>query len=122
MKLKSVSIVGGGAWGTALAQTLALGGQHVTLWAREPEVVDDIASRRVNRAFLPGVSLDEKITATAGLTDVAAADAVLIVAPAQHVRTITSALARNLRPETPVVMCAKTKSIGISRAVTYNDR
>ena len=107
MKLKSVSIVGGGAWGTALAQTLALGGQHVTLWAREPEVVDDIASRRVNRAFLPGVSLDEKITATAGLTDVAAADAVLIVAPAQHVRTITSALARNLRPETPVVMCAK---------------
>ena len=107
MKLKSVSIVGGGAWGTALAQTLALGGQHVTLWAREPEVVDDIANRRVNRAFLPGVSLDEKITATASLSEVAAADAVLIVAPAQHVRTITSALARNLRPEAPVVMCAK---------------
>lgn len=107
MKLKSVSIVGGGAWGTALAQTLALGGQHVTLWAREPEVVDDIGSRRVNRAFLPGVSLDEKITATASLSEVAAADAVLIVAPAQHVRTIASALARNLRPETPVVMCAK---------------
>ena len=107
MKLKSVSIVGGGAWGTALAQTLALGGQHVTLWAREAEVVEDIASRRVNRAFLPGVSLDEKITATASLTDVAAADAVLIVAPAQHVRAITSVLARNLRPETPVVMCAK---------------
>lgn len=107
MKLKSVSIVGGGAWGTALAQTLALGGQHVTLWAREPEVVDDIGSRRVNRAFLPGVSLDEKITATASLSEVAAADAVLIVAPAQHVRTITSALARNLRPEAPVVMCAK---------------
>ena len=107
MKLASVSIIGGGAWGTALAQTLALGGQRVTLWAREPEVVADIATRRVNRAFLPGVELDHNITATGDLADATACDAILIVAPAQHVRSTTAAMARTLRPDTPVVMCAK---------------
>jgi glycerol-3-phosphate dehydrogenase (NAD(P)+) len=107
LKLASVSIVGGGAWGTALAQTLALGGQKVTLWAREHDVVEDIAERRVNRAFLPGVELDSSITATASLTSATAADAVLIVSPAQHVRAIATDMARALRPDTPVVMCAK---------------
>lgn len=107
MKLSSVSIIGGGAWGTALAQTLALGGQRVTLWAREPEVVDDIATRRVNRAFLPGVELSDNITATGALSDATACDAILIVAPAQHVRSTTLAMARTLRAGTPVVMCSK---------------
>ena len=107
MKLASVSIIGGGAWGTALAQTLALGGQRVTLWARESEVVEDIATRRVNRAFLPGVELDRNIAATGNLADATACDAILIVAPAQHVRSTTAAMARTLRPDTPVVMCSK---------------
>ena len=107
MKLTSVCVIGGGAWGTALAQTLALGGQNVTLWAREPDVVDDIRTRRVNRSFLPGISLDSHITATTSLGDAATSDAVLIVAPAQHVRPTSEALAKHLRPETPVVMCAK---------------
>jgi glycerol-3-phosphate dehydrogenase (NAD(P)+) len=107
VKLTSVCVVGGGAWGTALAQTLALGGQNVTLWAREAEVVDDIQTRRVNRAFLPGISLDHRITATAVLSDAAASDAILIVVPAQHVRATVQSVARSLKPETPLVMCAK---------------
>jgi glycerol-3-phosphate dehydrogenase (NAD(P)+) len=107
VKLNSVSVIGGGAWGTALAQTLALGGQKVTLWAREPEVVDDIATRRVNRTFLPGIALDDNVTATAKLADAAACDAILMVAPAQHVRATAQALARDLRTGTPLVMCSK---------------
>lgn len=107
MKLATVSIIGGGAWGTALAQTLALGGQRVTLWAREADVVADVATRRVNRAFLPGVELDPNITATGRLTEATACNAVLMVAPAQHVRATAMEMARTLRPETPVVMCSK---------------
>jgi glycerol-3-phosphate dehydrogenase (NAD(P)+) len=107
VKLNSVSVIGGGAWGTALAQALAFGGQHVTLWAREPDVVEDINTRRVNRAFLPGVDLDAKITATGHLADIARADAILTVAPAQFVRAAALALARDLRAGTPLVMCAK---------------
>lgn len=107
MKLNSVSVIGGGAWGTALAQALAVGGQNVTLWAREADVVEDIATRRVNRAFLPGVALDEKIRATNKLSEAAKADAILTVSPAQFVRATVQALARDLTPGTPLVMCAK---------------
>ncbi|HML30065.1 MAG TPA: 2-dehydropantoate 2-reductase N-terminal domain-containing protein, partial [Hyphomicrobium sp.] len=42
LQIRSISVVGGGAWGTALAQTLSHGGTPVTLWAREQDVVDDI--------------------------------------------------------------------------------
>ena len=107
MKVASVGVVGGGAWGTALAQTLTLGGKAVTLWAREPEVVDDIATRRVNRTFLPGVPLDPAIRATGDLGQIASSDVVLLVAPAQHMRHIAAEIGRRLPPDTPVVMCAK---------------
>ncbi|HEX5666610.1 MAG TPA: 2-dehydropantoate 2-reductase N-terminal domain-containing protein, partial [Hyphomicrobium sp.] len=49
MAIESIGVIGGGAWGTALAQTLRLAGRRVTLWAREAETVDDINARHVNR-------------------------------------------------------------------------
>lgn len=107
MKLNSVSVIGGGAWGTALAQALARGGQRVTLWAREPDVVDDINTRRVNRAFLPGVELDLNITASCNLSDAAKADAILAVSPAQFVRITAQSMDGLLKPGTPFVMCSK---------------
>ena len=107
MHIRSVSIVGGGAWGTALAQTLAHGGIRVALWAREPEVVDDINVRHVNRTFLPGVSLAPSIRATADLSAVATSDAILAVVPAQHLRGVVGKLAKQLPPDTPVILCAK---------------
>ncbi len=107
MQIKAVSVIGGGAWGTALAQTLAHGGTQVTLWAREPEIVDDINARNVNRVFLPGVSLDPSIRATGDLASAAAADVLLAVVPAQHMRGVMSKLARHLVPEVPVVVCSK---------------
>jgi glycerol-3-phosphate dehydrogenase (NAD(P)+) len=107
VKLATVSVIGGGAWGTALAQTLALGGQKVTLWAREADVVEDIKTRGVNRTFLPGVSLEPNIFATGDLAAATECDAILMVAPAQHVRSTAAAMARGLKPQTPVVMCSK---------------
>lgn len=107
LQINSVSIVGGGAWGTALAQTLAHGSIKVTLWAREPEVVDDINERHVNRTFLPGVSLNPAIRATADLSTVAGADAILAVVPAQHLRSVVGKLAKQLAQNTPVIICAK---------------
>ena len=107
MKLDSVGVIGGGAWGTALAQTLRLAGRDVVLWAREAETVDDINQRHVNRTFLPGVPLDPALRATGDLAETAACDAVLMVAPAQHVRAIASAMATRMRPGQPLVLCAK---------------
>jgi glycerol-3-phosphate dehydrogenase (NAD(P)+) len=107
LQLRSISIIGGGAWGTALAQTLSYNDANVTLWAREPEIVEDINDRHVNRVFLPGVDLNASIRATGDLAKVAAADAILAVAPAQHLRAVLSDLARHLPNGVPIVICSK---------------
>jgi glycerol-3-phosphate dehydrogenase (NAD(P)+) len=103
----SVGIIGGGAWGTALAQTTRLAGREVLLWALEAEVVAEINARHANTPFLPGVPLDPGLRATGTLADIARCEVVLMVAPAQHVRTIAGQLAPHLPPGKPVVMCAK---------------
>ncbi len=107
MTLDSFGVIGGGAWGTALAQTLRLAGRDVVLWAREAETVDDINARHVNRTFLPGIDLDPALKATTRLADVARCDAVLMVAPAQHVRGVAGELAVHMRGDQPLVLCAK---------------
>lgn len=112
MKIDSVGVVGGGAWGTALAQTLRLAGRDVILWARESETVDDINQRHVNRTFLPGIDLDSGLRATSSLRDLADRDAILMVAPAQHVRSVCGELRPHLSAGKLVVMCAK----GIEKA------
>jgi glycerol-3-phosphate dehydrogenase (NAD(P)+) len=107
MSMDRIGVIGGGAWGTALAQTLALAGRDVVLWAREPETVSDINTRHVNRAFLPGVALDRRVSATAKIEDCAASDAILLVCPAQHARALTRELAPGVRPGQPLIVCAK---------------
>ncbi len=107
MKIDSVGIVGGGAWGTALAQSLCRAGRQVLLWAREAEVVDSINARHANDAFLPGVTLDTGVRATVTLAAVAACDAVLMVAPAQYVRSLAQDLKTHMRPGQPMVLCSK---------------
>jgi glycerol-3-phosphate dehydrogenase (NAD(P)+) len=104
---KSIGVVGGGAWGTALAQTLRRAGRATLLWAREPEVVNEINASHANTPFLPGAALDPALHATANLADLAAMEAVLLVAPAQHMRATCRELGRHLAPGTPVVICAK---------------
>lgn len=99
-----LGIVGGGAWGTALAQVLASGDGGVRLWAREPEVVESINRDHENRLFLQGVGLDPAIVATGELDDLADCDAFLIVTPAQHLRSVVAAVPAAGKP---LVLCAK---------------
>jgi glycerol-3-phosphate dehydrogenase (NAD(P)+) len=98
-----VGVIGGGAWGTALAQVAAQGGETL-LWAREPEVVEAVNGRHENPLFLPGIALDPAIRATGSLDDLTACDALLVVTPAQHMRATLAAMPR-LR--IPLVLCAK---------------
>jgi glycerol-3-phosphate dehydrogenase (NAD(P)+) len=99
-----IGVIGGGAWGTALAQVAAQGDRPVTLWAREPEVVAAINDGQENPLFLPGVILSPAIRATAALGDLASCDALLVVAPAQHVRGVLGELGVGT---TPLILCAK---------------
>jgi glycerol-3-phosphate dehydrogenase (NAD(P)+) len=99
-----LGIIGGGAWGTALAQVAAAGGEEVMLWAREPEVVEAINASHENSLFLKGVRLHEAVRATAALSDLDGCEALLIVSPAQHLRNILQGLAPH---GVPLVLCAK---------------
>jgi glycerol-3-phosphate dehydrogenase (NAD(P)+) len=110
-----IAVIGAGAWGTALAVAAARAGRRVTLWAREAEVAGAITRRHENPMFLPGVSLASGITATNDLAIAAAADALLLVVPAQHVRGTISSLQSHLRGDVPVAICAKGIERGTGR-------
>jgi glycerol-3-phosphate dehydrogenase (NAD(P)+) len=97
-------VIGAGAWGTALASTLA-GNGPVTLWAREADVVAAINTSRENPVFLPGIPLPAGITATTNLADMAGCDIILLVVPAQHLRSVLASAA--FPATTPLVLCAK---------------
>ena len=99
-----IGVVGGGAWGTALASVAAREGEPVLLWAREPEVVEAINASHENPLFLPGIALPGSIEATGSLDALGGCDALLVVVPAQHVRAVLGAMSVG---RTPLVLCAK---------------
>jgi len=99
-----LGVLGGGAWGTALAQVAARGGEPVSLWARETDVVSSINEAHENRLFLSGVTLSPAIRATSRLADLDDAEALLVVVPAQFIRAVLAELPATGRP---LVLCAK---------------
>jgi glycerol-3-phosphate dehydrogenase (NAD(P)+) len=102
--VKRIAVIGGGAWGTALAQVAAKAGREVLLWAMESDVVDAINATHENPIFLPGVKLDTAIRASGDLDSIGDCDAWLVVTPAQHMRTV---LERAPRCDVPRVLCSK---------------
>jgi len=106
MAFQHISVIGGGAWGTALALTCARAGRKVTLWEHDAANAEMLKTRRESR-FLPGVRLDDGIAIAGDLAGAARADACLIVVPAQAVRATAKALAPLLPPRMPLVVCAK---------------
>lgn len=117
MTIQTVGVIGGGAWGTALAQVCARAGREVVLWAREREVVQSIAERRENTLFLPGVVLDSAVRATDVLAELGGCDLILAVAPAQHMRSALAAFAPHA-PDSPVVLCSKGIEQGTLKLMT----
>ena len=99
-----IGVIGAGAWGTALAQVCARDGVDVLLHAREAEVAGEINAAHRNTPFLPGVDLDPAIRATVALGDLADRQLLLVVTPAQHVRSTLAALGPS---QAPLVLCAK---------------
>src|SRR5258706_12152312 len=95
-------VIGGGAWGTALAQVCARAGLDTTLWAREADVVASVNGSHENTSFLAGIGLDPAIRATGDLAELAASDLVLAVAPAQHLRATLAAFAPHARDGLPI--------------------
>lgn len=105
--MQTIGIIGGGAWGTALAQSMALSGKKAVLWAREEDVISSINGRHENTPFLPGVPLHDNVIATTSLEATAKTDALLLVPPAQYLRATLQSLKPILDEGKPIIVCAK---------------
>jgi glycerol-3-phosphate dehydrogenase (NAD(P)+) len=106
--MERMSVIGGGAWGTALAGVLTRPSREVRLWAREPEVVAAINEGHENTLFLPDIKIDRSVSASGDLARVLArTEGVLMATPAQHLRAIAEEMRPVLPAGTPVVICAK---------------
>ena len=104
---KTIGVIGAGAWGTALAHIQAKARRDVTLWAREKDVTDAIASKHENPVYMAGVALDERIKVTNSLSDMHHKDIILIVTPAQYVRATLEGIRHESLDGKPIVICSK---------------
>ena len=113
----SVSVIGAGAWGTALADVASRAGRTVMLYARDAAHAARIASTRENPR-LSGAKLAGEIVVTNDLALAGGADIILIATPAQHLRAAVNALAPHLRKAAPVIACAKGIEHGTHKFMT----
>ncbi|MBL8642183.1 MAG: NAD(P)-dependent glycerol-3-phosphate dehydrogenase [Alphaproteobacteria bacterium] len=105
--MTKISVIGAGAWGTALAQTYAKAGHQVTLWVREESLAQTMIESNRNASYLPDIDLDPRLAMTTDITVAVQADVILNVVPAQYIRQNLQLLAPLLRDKQPVVICAK---------------
>jgi glycerol-3-phosphate dehydrogenase (NAD(P)+) len=105
--MRQFAVVGAGAWGTALANLAARAGANVTLWARDPAHVAEMAATGVNARRLPGVPLAPSVAPTADIAQVAQAGIILIAVPTQELRSALEALAPLVPRGIPIILCAK---------------
>lgn len=103
-----VSVLGGGAWGTALAIHAARLGHRVELWLRDPELAETIERRRENPVYLPGVAVPKNLAATTDLVSaISECACVIAVVPTQHARGVLQAWAERSDSRPPVVVANK---------------
>jgi len=120
-----LAVVGGGAWGTALAQVAAARGQDTLMWAFEEDVVAAVNRIHENPVFLRGQKLNPAIRATSNFSELSGCDAWLVVTPAQHMRAVQMLhqVAREVCPTSPVAVLsgptfAHEVAAGLPTAVT----
>ena len=104
---QTIGVIGAGAWGTALAQTAAKAGRDVLIWSFEQDVADVINNKHENTIYLPDVALESNIAAVTAMADLDVCDAVLAVAPAQHLRGVLEKFAPFAKRGLPIILCAK---------------
>ncbi|WP_187968774.1 NAD(P)H-dependent glycerol-3-phosphate dehydrogenase [Aquibium microcysteis] len=114
-----IAVLGGGAWGTALAQTLTVAGNRVRLWARDLATVDAVNGNHSNPRYLPGMALHPDLTACDELAAaIGGAECVLSVVPAQQTAAVLSQVRGVIEPGIPLVLCAKGIEAGTGRLMS----
>ena len=105
---RSAAVIGAGAWGTAISNHLARKGIDVSLWVYEPELCSMISAMRENVLYLPGVTLNERVSPSSDIEQVVSgAPMVIFVTPSQVLRSVAERAASFLADDAVVVCCSK---------------
>ena len=102
-----IGVVGAGAFGTALAQSISQSGHDIIIWSHSSSPAQDINQRHVNSTFLPGIELGTRIQATEKLSDLEGCQIILLACPAQFIRSVVTELAPYTNTDTTLLICAK---------------
>jgi glycerol-3-phosphate dehydrogenase (NAD(P)+) len=107
--MESISIIGGGGWGTALAVMIAKNGHTVRWWVRRQALAETLDRERVNHQYLPGIAIPKSIIITSQLPEAAKADVVLFVTPSTALREVVESLSAtaSLRSDTILISAVK---------------
>jgi glycerol-3-phosphate dehydrogenase (NAD(P)+) len=117
--LENIGVIGAGSWGTTLADLLARKGHEVTLWAYEPELVEEMARTGVNSLFLAGISLSPRLRYTNSLTEAVTGKGIILCAtPSQEVRRVVT----NALPSIPAdaIIVSASKGIELETLMTVS--
>ena len=113
-----IAVLGGGSWGTTVA-SLVTRNAPVTLWARNPETVDEINTRHSNETYLPGATLPDKLVATNNISEaVSGADVIVMGIPSQNFRTVLEEVKLHIRAWVPVISLTKGLELSTSKRMT----
>lgn len=103
-----LTVVGAGAFGTAMAAVAARSGHEVTLWAHDPRVAEAVRERRSNEVYLPQIPLDEAVRATSELAvAVAFSDVMMMAVPSHHYRSVLQQMKPHVKRDVRVVSATK---------------
>lgn len=104
----NITVIGDGAWGTALALNILSNGHRVRLWGAFPEYLDEMAKRRENFKFLPGVILPSELELIKDIEEASTnQDMLLFAIPTQFLRNVLKKLAPYFNPSLPVINVVK---------------
>jgi glycerol-3-phosphate dehydrogenase (NAD(P)+) len=113
------TVFGAGSWGTTFAKILADAGNEVTLWARRPELADQLNRERRNPEYLPGIVLPEAVTATGDAADaLRGAELIAFAIPSQSLRENLTAWASDVPDIATLVSLMKGVELGTTKRMT----
>ena len=104
---KEITVLGGGSWGTVLANLASLNGNKVTLWMRDAVNVESINAHHLNKKYLPDYILDKNLTATNNLEDIESSRLVLFCVPSDSFREVLFKSLKHLNPDAFLISAAK---------------
>ncbi len=117
-EFKTLSILGSGSWGTALAQAFSKNFENVLIWGRDEKTVEDINLKNVNEKYLPDIKLSSNISASTDInTVISKGNIVIIAVPTQRVREVLEKVS-NKKINKPVISASKGIEISTLKLVS----